>query len=354
MAETEIQTAGRDSSSRRPDAIAADAAAFDTLRFGCRFVSLTLICYLAAGMLPAAVLEPVCRLTAETAAALIDLSGTQVIVAGTSITSGPFRADVIPECTPLFMVGLFCSFLLAAPGSLGRKSLGLLWGVPVLTLLNLIRIAIVVVAGANFPVLFEYVHVYLGQIAMILAVFALCLGWLRNVTAAPTVGDMPAFSLRFAVFSGLLFLCWLRLNKWYVLGGDYLVRAFFELFGYRLAINYRHEIYYHTFNLIGFAAVMLASPSLAPGKRLKGISLGLLILFISHLQIRICDVLFATFGLESADKLSLLLNVSGDFMLPVLVWLLMAGKKEAVGSSSGDVALSPSPAAVAPRPFRHL
>lgn len=328
MAEAATRTASPGSSLRRkPDQGQDREEAFAPPRFGGRFVLLALVSYVAATMLPDSLMEPISSYTAGAAAAILGLFGAKSSVAGTIVTCGAFKADIIPECTSIFMVGLFCSFVLAAPASIREKALGLCGGIPLLTLVNLVRIALVVAAGARFPALFEYIHVYLGQIAMIFAVFAVCLVWFGSVTAVPSFGALPPFALRFAAWSALLFFPWLHLNRWYVQLGDHLVRAVFSLFDYQLIISYHHELYYQTFNLIGLAALILASGSLTPSEKMRGLFTGLFILFATHALIRVCDVMMTTFHMESANRLSLLLNVAGNFLLPVILWLVIAFRK---------------------------
>jgi exosortase H (IPTLxxWG-CTERM-specific) len=338
---------------REPDSGPGWERSFDILRFGRRFVPLALISYAVASVLPEALIEPACHLTARTAAELLGLFGTKVVVTGTAITSGAFMADVIPECTPLFMVGLFCSFVLAAPVPVRSKALGIACGIPLLTILNLVRIALVVATGRYFPAIFYYVHVYLGQVAMIFAVFIICLVWFRSVTATPSGDGNLSFPLRFAVFSALLFFPWLYLNRWYVLAGDSLVRVLFALFGYQLSISYNQELYYHTFNLIGFAALMLASRSLSPSGKVKGIVTGFLILCLTHILIRVCNVLVTGFQMASADKLSLVLSVTGDYLVPVILWMATAFHREKADVSSSNTHAQPA-GTRAPRPSRHL
>lgn len=316
---------------------------FDLLKFCGGFVLLALFFCAAAGMLPTALLDPACRLTAQAASYLLGLFGTRSVVAGTIIVAGRFRADIIPECTSLFMTVLFCAFVLASPATIGKKALGLLCGVPALTMLNLARIAITVATGAHFPFLFEYVHVYLGQVAMIFSVFAVCMVWLCTVTAVPLPGTITRFFIRFAAWSCLPFLCWLYLNKWYVLIGDFPVRALFALSGHTLEIDYKQEVYYQTFNLIGFVALMLASKSCAPSGKTKGTLTGILILFTTHELIRICNVLLKCYHVESADRFSLLLNVSGNYLMPVVIWLTVYYGKKVPPPPSGAGRQGPVP-----------
>lgn len=354
MAETTQKVASDPAFRREPDCGPAPERSFDILRFGRRFVLLALFSYGAASMLPEALMQPLCRLTAWTAAELLALFGTKITVAGTTIKSGALTVDVIPECTPLFMVALFCSFVLAARAPTKSKALGVLCAIPVLTLLNLIRISLVVATGVHFPAAFEYVHVFLGQIAMIFAVFTVCLVWFRFVADIPSPDGNLLFFLRFTVFSSLLFFPWLQLNRWYVLAGDTLVRRLFALAGFQLDINYIQGLYYHTFNMIGFAALMLASRSSSPFRKMKGLFTGILFLFLTHVLIRVCNVLLTAFQIEWADRLSLVLSVTGDYLVPVILWLAVASGKGKDGTSSAETVARSIAGTRAPRPCRHM
>jgi exosortase/archaeosortase family protein len=82
-------------------------------------------------------------------------------------------------------------FVFAYPGTLRQKWVGLILGIPALYCFNLFRLVFLFQTGAAHPVLFQYVHVYLGQIRMILVALTIALIWIGYSIKGGTT-DIPA------------------------------------------------------------------------------------------------------------------------------------------------------------------
>jgi exosortase H (IPTLxxWG-CTERM-specific) len=286
-------------------------------------------------LLPDSALAPLCRHTAAMTARLLALSGLAPSVTATVVTRAGFSVDIVPECTFLGPAILFCAFVLTAPVPTRRRIAGLLAGLPLLHLLNLLRIAAVFAIGLQWQGLFDAFHVYLGQVFMILAVLALSLGWLRQAGYERPHGGVP-FLLRALFCTIPLFLIWLRFNGTYVRLDDVIVRGLFTLFGYRLIIPYEHTLYYQTFNLVTFAALVLASRrSSLPGK-LVVLTIGTLVLMTGHLIMRVCNVFMTGFGMEAALRPATFIAAVGQYLLPVLLWLLLFGWSRSSAKPAAD------------------
>jgi exosortase H (IPTLxxWG-CTERM-specific) len=304
-----------------------------SVRHGIRFVLLGTALYAAMALLPESVLLPLCRHTAAMAARLLALFGMAPGVAATVVTRAGFSVDIVPECTSLGPSILFSAFVLTAPVSVRRRAEGLLAGLPLLHLLNLLRIVAVFSVGLLWPGLFDTVHIYLGQVFMILAVLALSLCWLRY--ADEQQHGVP-FLLR-ALFRTIpLFLVWLQFNGTYVRFDDVVVRGIFAFFGYRLIIPYEHTLYYQTFNLVTFAALVLASRHSPLPARLITLTIGSLVLMAGHLIMRVCNVLLTGFGMTAALQTANVAAAIGQYLLPVLLWLLLHGWNKPLAAPAAD------------------
>jgi exosortase H (IPTLxxWG-CTERM-specific) len=313
-----------------------------TSSHGLRFVALGATLYAVLAFLPESVLAPLCRHTATMAVRLITLMGLTPTLAATVISQAGFSVDIVAECTSLGPSILFGAFVLTASVPYRQRIAGLLAGLPLLYLLNLLRIAAVFAIGLHMPGLFTAVHVYLGQVFMILAVLGLSLGWLRYVADDRLSGGIP-FPLRALLYTVPLFLVWVRFNGMYVRLEDVLVRGLFTLFGYRLMIPYEHTLYYQTFNLVTFVALVLATRKSSMSRKLIALFTGSIVLMAGHLIMRICNVLMSAFGVTAALQPANFVAAIGQYLLPVLIWLLLFGWSRSAARSASDLPQQRSP-----------
>jgi len=82
------------------------------------------------------------------------------------------------ECTGIYSAVILISAILASPASARRKALGVAWGVPVVTAVNIARIAVLVVIGRDHREYLEFFHGYLWQVTIILTVVMVALPFL--------------------------------------------------------------------------------------------------------------------------------------------------------------------------------
>lgn len=289
-----------------------------------RFIVFSLFSFLVIILLPESFFDPLNRGTASLAGLCIGLFVTGVEVAGDVISFNGFTVRIITECTALNSMALFASFVFARPAPWRERVAGLIAGGAILTVVNLLRIAVVTVVGAEFPSFFEAVHVYLGQVVMVLLVIGLAMLWLRGVSRS---GDGPGpFLLRVAVLSSIIFPVWLVSNPGYVRALDRLVTVFFSLFDYRLAIDYQHTVYFQTFNIVLLIALIFAEQKPDLRRKLVWTLAGVAILAMGHLLFRIGNVLLVAFEWKSTLSMTVLLSVVGEYLLPVILWLAVSGR----------------------------
>lgn len=131
-------------------------------------------------------LTPLCRATAAQVGALLSLAGFAPLVQGAQIALIGFAVRIVTECTPLYACLLYGAFVLAQPSSPGRTLVGLFMGVLAITAVNLLRISFVTAAGPLVSrFVFDVLHIYLGQVAMLMLVLAAAQFWLRWSAAGP-------------------------------------------------------------------------------------------------------------------------------------------------------------------------
>lgn len=292
-----------------------------TRLFAVKLLGLSGILYTVASLAPPQYLDPLNRITADMVGTFLGLFAGETRVSGSFLTLRGFTVRIIPECTPLFVLILFVSFILAYPATWKDRGWSLLLGIPVLILANLLRLVLLVSLGVKYPGLFEVGHVYMGQFMMVFLVFLVSLVWVRQVHELQWTSGPLAFLIRFLALSPLFFLAWLYLNKGYVMLGDRLISLAFGWFSYRLVVPRTHDVYYHTFNLAVFCTLMLSTRSITSPGRIRGLVAGLLLLSSIHLLVRLGNVLATGFGIPPAIGIANALHVFGMYALPLILWI---------------------------------
>ena len=251
-------------------------------------------------LIPEDYYTPLNQLTALASGQVLRLlaGGETVAVRGTHIALGGFRVQVIAECSTVHLMALYSAFVYAFPSAWREKSIGLGAGGLLLFGVNMLRIALVTLIGRYFPDRFEAAHIYLGQLGMLVAMVALCLGWCRWAAAGGRLDGPAGFVARFLLISGPLFLLWVPLNRYYMGALDGSLQWFFGLAGIRLVIPKTHHLYYQTFSLSALVALLLAAREVVLSRRLRRIGGGLVLCTLFQAAVRLCNVGLSAFGLH--------------------------------------------------------
>lgn len=266
-------------------------------------------------------LAPLCRMTADQVTALLSLTGFAPRQQGVLITLSGFSVRIVPECTPLYACLLYSSFVLAQPAQLVRTAIGLLAGVLVISAVNLLRIAAVTAAGPVVSTLvFDLLHVYLGQVVMLLLVVAAALVWLRRRSSGPS--PFP-FLLRAALLATLFFIPWVIVNRAYVALLDTLVAGLFSLLysGSLLLTPRPLAIYNHTFAVPLFLALVLAGRGMWSVNRFAAVVAGVYGIAAWHTLFRVTHVVWTARGVSAIVPFHQGIYLLGQFVLPFLLWL---------------------------------
>ncbi len=98
-----------------------------------------------------------------------------------TINVNSLSLDINHECTGVFVLFVLVSFLGAYPARWRAKLAGMLVGVALLSLINMIRIATLVRIMEFYPNLFVYFHEYVWQGAFLMMVTLYAVAWVEWV-----------------------------------------------------------------------------------------------------------------------------------------------------------------------------
>lgn len=300
------------------------------MRFVLRFTLSCVVLYTFFNWIPSSLVKHLNRYTAATLGSLLRLAGFKPHVDGELVEAGGFCVKIIPECSAIFVVILFFSFVFAYPTSLRHKTTGVLLGVPALFAVNLFRLLAVILTGMKQPDFFEYVHVYLGQIMMVFFLISVSMIWLRSVVMVRTKDSPFIFFIRFVAFSTIPFWLWLYLHECYVLMHFHAIKLLLGLFDYKMAIPGKISMYplaFDTFNLVTFTGLVLATNSIARARKIKGLIAGFAMLSLTHFAFRLSKSLFLDFDVEGVFMPFISLIIINEWVLPFVLWLAIVGKE---------------------------
>jgi exosortase/archaeosortase family protein len=108
-------------------------------------------------------------------------AGSSATVHGNIISVNTLSLDINHECTGVFVFFVLISFIAAYPARLHAKLFGIVVGITLLSLINMIRIATLVRIMEFYPNLFEYFHEYVWQGAFLMLVTLYALAWVEWV-----------------------------------------------------------------------------------------------------------------------------------------------------------------------------
>ena len=127
------------------------------------------------------ILTPVSSIYAKASSLILNLFGEGTSSSGVQISSNEFSISVKKGCDGIAATIFYISCILWTPGPKKSKINGILFGIIILSGLNLIRVVSLFWIGAYVPSIFDFMHVEFWQVAYIgIAVF-LYVYWLYNI-----------------------------------------------------------------------------------------------------------------------------------------------------------------------------
>jgi exosortase H (IPTLxxWG-CTERM-specific) len=155
-------------------------------RFGARFCAgfllLVAVCtYLTSTRgLGAPIHDHLTRWIASASAWLLAFLGPAIAL-GPAVGFRTFGVTIEGACDGVQPACIFLCAVLAYPARWRDKAWGIAIGVPIVMLINLVRVVTVVVCGAYWPDLFEQVHLYGWQALVIVLTLAIWILWAELV-----------------------------------------------------------------------------------------------------------------------------------------------------------------------------
>ena len=284
-----------------------------------KFLLAAALTVLPISLIPEVWFGPLNGFTARRAGEVIQLLGVVPLVRGTALSVGGFTVNVIAECSAVHLVALYAAFIVAFPARRPAKWIGLAAGTSLLFLANIVRIAGLTLTGWRFPGVFEIIHIYFGQLGMLLATVVACLVWSRWASRS---GGMPrplGFLLRFLAFSSLPFLIWIDLNTRYVATLDNLINGVLGMFSFHLEIRHAHRLYYQTFSLIALGGLLMAVKGATPAMRLRWMAFGLGVLSLLQIALRLCNAGITAFQIQWMVPVAQVVYHVCVYVLPIAV-----------------------------------
>ena len=118
--------------------------------------------------------------------------GVPLTLDGAVINADGFLAIVAAECTGIELILLFSTAVLVWPVALRSKAIALLVFIPLLAILNLVRVITLLLTGIGIPDHFDFVHFRIWQPALALIAVAIWLLWLRWASAEERTAHFSA------------------------------------------------------------------------------------------------------------------------------------------------------------------
>lgn len=119
--------------------------------------------------------------TADVTGLFLKIFGMSVNVSGRVVSLSNFSMEVIGECTGLYEMLIFLAAMIAYPASYRKKLIGAGMGIPLLYVINIIRMIFIAIIGNWSPKTFDFMHLYFWQVAMILIIVSVWVLWIEKV-----------------------------------------------------------------------------------------------------------------------------------------------------------------------------
>jgi exosortase H (IPTLxxWG-CTERM-specific) len=124
-----------------------------------------------------AIVLPYTAFVARVSAAVLRILGEPAAVTGCIVSSPRFAVTIYNGCNGLITSLIFIAGVLAFPARWTAKLIGVVGGLVVIQILNLIRILSLFYIGIYFPDYFNDAHIFIWQSLIIIAGVALWVVW---------------------------------------------------------------------------------------------------------------------------------------------------------------------------------
>jgi exosortase H (IPTLxxWG-CTERM-specific) len=123
------------------------------------------------------------EIVAASVALVLRISPFETELTGTLIKFHSFVMRVVPECGGAEAMAIFCAAVIAFPATVKEKLLAVGVGIPVLYVVNVLRLACLAFIGAFIKSrdVFHFTHIYVWQTVFIIFVVIMWLFWIEKV-----------------------------------------------------------------------------------------------------------------------------------------------------------------------------
>ena len=295
------------------------------MRFAIVFSLVTLVFYLLLNTAPQFFFDAVNLWNARAVGFLLTLAGLSPLVKGDLISYGGFTAKVVGECSAVFISVLPLAFFLSYPSGFRTRMAGIFIGLPFLFFANIFRIVLVFLVGWKAPDLFGWVHLYIGQVVMILLVIWICMTWLRWAHRDKTEEFRDWVVFKIFCVSILVFAAWVWLSGPYTRIILHISRIVLETAGYQTILPETLAIYPHTFisfNMVILFSLVLVRRLIRRRVEIFKTALAFSALVILHVLFQILPVLFFQHHVTQSRWMINTLLVMHQFVLPFVFCLV--------------------------------
>ena len=133
-------------------------------------------------------MHPVQQGMASIVTAGANLFGANATVDDTIIKTSHAALEINHECTGVFVLLVYSMFVLAYPAPWAQRASGIVIGISVLTVVNLVRLSILTLIASHYPDWFPYFHEYFFQGLFIALLAFLASLWTEQVRRATVRG----------------------------------------------------------------------------------------------------------------------------------------------------------------------
>jgi exosortase H (IPTLxxWG-CTERM-specific) len=154
------------------------------LRFLFLFAAIFGVCYFIFGIVQGVrmgIIKPYTVLLAKAVAAIINLFGAGAIANDAIVQSPKFTLSIAMGCDGVEATCLFLAGVLAFPTSWRARLIGLATGLPLIQLINVVRLVGLYYAGVFLPSVIDELHIYVAQAIVIFLSTAILIYWLERV-----------------------------------------------------------------------------------------------------------------------------------------------------------------------------
>lgn len=124
---------------------------------------------------------PLNKLIASLSGFLVSLFSSDVVVAGTRMTSDLGSVDIKEGCNGIYATVILLAGVVAFPATWRQKLIGVVFGTVALFAINIIRVITLFYLSRSYPKLFDEAHMFIWQFVIIICGGLLWLVWYDKI-----------------------------------------------------------------------------------------------------------------------------------------------------------------------------